>query len=124
MPVVVVTGQGSLESAVSAMRVGAYHFITKPVDTKLLVISVERAVQHKKLHAEVKRLRLAVETGANSSELVGQSNAMRKVYDLIARIADSDASVLIHGETGTGRSSSRAPFTPRTRSEKTAPSSR
>ncbi len=103
LPVVVVTGQGSLESAVAAMRVGAYDFITKPVDTKLLVLSVERAVQHKKLHAEVKRLRRAVDAGTESSELVGQSNAMRKVYDLISRIGESDASVLVHGETGTGK---------------------
>ena len=57
MPVVVITGQGSLETAIGAIRVGAYDFITKPVDPKLLVLSVSRAIQHRRLHDEVKRLR-------------------------------------------------------------------
>ena len=102
MPVVVITGQGSLETAIGAIRVGAYDFITKPVDPKLLFLSVSRAIQHRRLQDEVKRLRLAVAEGEQES-IVGQSTAMRRVYELISRVGESDASVLIHGETGTGK---------------------
>ena len=105
MPVVMITGQGSLETAIGAIRVGAYDFITKPVDPKLLFLSVSRAIQHRHLQDEVKRLRDAVAEAADSgdSPIVGQSGAMRRVYELINRVGDSDASVLIHGETGTGK---------------------
>jgi two-component system response regulator HydG len=105
MPVVVITGQGSLETAIGAIRVGAYDFITKPVDPKLLFLSVSRAIQHRRLQDEVKRLRQAVESGDGDAAniIVGQSAAMRKVYELISRVGESDASVLIHGETGTGK---------------------
>jgi two-component system response regulator HydG len=104
MPVVVITGQGSLETAIGAIRVGAYDFITKPVDPKLLFLSVSRAIQHRRLSDEVKRLRQAVDgEGADAARIVGQSGAMRRVYELIHRVGESDASVLIHGETGTGK---------------------
>jgi len=105
MPVVVITGQGSLETAIGAIRVGAYDFITKPVDPKLLFLSVSRAIQHRRLQDEVKRLRDAVagDGEAAESQIVGQSGAMRRVYELITRVGESDASVLIHGETGTGK---------------------
>ena len=105
MPVVVITGQGSLETAIGAIRVGAYDFITKPVDPKLLFLSVSRAIQHRHLQDEVKRLREAVAADGDSAEsaIVGQSGAMRRVYELITRVGESDASVLIHGETGTGK---------------------
>ncbi|MBS2014462.1 MAG: sigma-54-dependent Fis family transcriptional regulator [Deltaproteobacteria bacterium] len=104
MPVVVITGQGSLETAIASIRVGAYDFITKPVDPKLLTLSVSRAIQHRRLQDEVKRLREAVADGdVGESQIVGQSGAMRRVYELITRVGESDASVLIHGETGTGK---------------------
>jgi two-component system, NtrC family, response regulator HydG len=104
MPVVVITGQGSLETAIGAIRVGAYDFITKPVDPKLLFLSVSRAIQHRRLSDEVKRLRQVVDgDGGEAARIVGQSGAMRRVYELINRVGESDASVLIHGETGTGK---------------------
>jgi two-component system response regulator HydG len=104
VPVVVITGQGSLETAIGAMRVGAYDFITKPLDPKILVVSVARAVQHKGLQDEVKRLQSVAPADTSSIEnVVGSSATMRRVFALVSRVADSEAGVLIHGETGTGK---------------------
>jgi two-component system, NtrC family, response regulator HydG len=104
VPVVVVTGHASMETAINAMRAGAYDFLTKPVDNKLLALSVARAVEHRRLNSEVKRLREEVEErGLGSSPLIGDSGAMRRVHDLVGRVARSDASVLITGESGTGK---------------------
>jgi DNA-binding NtrC family response regulator len=104
VPVVVITGQGSLETAIGAMRVGAYDFITKPVDPKLLLVSASRAIQHKGLHDEVKRLQEVAPSDQPPMEgVVGSSSAMRRVFALVQRVADSEAGVLIHGETGTGK---------------------
>ena len=102
VPVIVVTGQSTLDSAVASLRAGAYDFITKPVDTKLLALTVERAINYRRLHEEVRRLR-AAQTDLTSPLILGTSNKMRKVHDLIGRIAGSETTVLIHGETGTGK---------------------
>jgi len=100
--VVVVTGQGSMETAIAAMRAGAFDFLTKPIDPKHLALAVTRAMKHKQLSQEVKRLRENA-TRERPEALIGESAAMRKVYDLLGRVSQSDASVLIHGETGTGK---------------------
>jgi two-component system response regulator HydG len=103
VPVIVVTGQGSLQTAVSALRTGAYDFITKPVESELLTHSVARAVQHRRLQGELTRLRATAPDAIKSGELIGESSAMQPIHELIARVADSNASVLIQGETGTGK---------------------
>src|SRR4051812_23674009 len=101
VPVVLITGHGSLETAMGAIRAGAYDFVTKPIESKTLGVVVSRAVQHRRLREQIKQLRAA--NDANQNIIVGGSPAMRKVADLIDRVGDSDASVLIHGETGTGK---------------------
>jgi two-component system, NtrC family, response regulator AtoC len=104
IPVIVLTAFGSLDTAVLAIRAGAYDFISKPVQIDVLGIALRRASKHRALHEEVKRLRSA--SGAppsESSELLGSSPAMHAVHDVVARVADSDASVLITGESGTGK---------------------
>jgi two-component system response regulator HydG len=101
VPVVLITGHASLETAMGAIRAGAYDFVTKPIESKTLGVVVARAVQHRRLRQQIKLLHAARE--ANPSIIVGGSPAMRKVADLIDRVGDSDASVLIHGETGTGK---------------------
>jgi two-component system response regulator HydG len=85
------------------MRAGAFDFVTKPVDVKLLSLRVARAVHHKRVHDELKTLREVVAATNEPSEIVGSSTAIRKIHDTIARIASSDASVLIAGETGSGK---------------------
>jgi two-component system response regulator HydG len=103
LPVIVITAFGSMDSAVAAMRAGAYDFITKPVDLEQLAFSVKRAVEHHELRAEVRRLRDAHSISGPVGELIGQSPAMRRVYDLIDRVSDSETSILITGESGTGK---------------------
>ena len=103
IPVVVITAFGNLDTAIAAIRAGAYDFITKPPETDALVVALDRAVQHRRLRDEVKQLRQAVEASTHFGPLSGSSVAMRSVYDLLERIADSTASVLVTGETGTGK---------------------
>ncbi len=103
VPVIVVTGNASMDAAILAMRAGAYDFLTKPIDVKLLALNVARAVRHHKLQTEVKRLREASVEHASTGRIVGQSVAMARMNDLVTRIGSSDASVLIEGETGTGK---------------------
>jgi two-component system response regulator HydG len=103
LPVVVLTGLGNLATAVAALRARAYDFLTKPLDLELLAAAVDRAVQHKRLSEEVYRLRAEVDATANLSGLVGGSSTMRRVHETIAHVAPSDATVLVCGETGTGK---------------------
>jgi two-component system response regulator HydG len=92
-----------METAVATLRAGAFDFLTKPFDIDQLAISIERAVQHRQLREEVKRLRRAVEESKKFEELVGGSEAMKEVHGFIDRVAETDATVLITGETGTGK---------------------
>jgi two-component system response regulator HydG len=103
LPVVVVTAFGSLETAVGAIRAGAYDFVTKPFEMEDIALTLDRAVAHRQLREEVKRLRTAVRESQLPSEMQGSSAAMLKVYDLVSRVAETEASVLITGESGTGK---------------------
>jgi two-component system response regulator HydG len=103
VPVVVVTAFGSMETAVQAIRAGAYDFINKPFEIEELKLTLEHAIQHRELREEVKRLRLEVGRGVAGNEIIGSSPAMRKVWDLIDRVASTDATVLVTGESGTGK---------------------
>ena len=103
VPVVVITAFGSLDAAIGAIRAGAYDFVPKPFEVEALVVALERAIQHRALREEVKRLRRAVGEVARPEGLLGDSPAMRRVHDLLERIRDSDATVLITGESGTGK---------------------
>jgi DNA-binding NtrC family response regulator len=103
VPVVVITAFGSLETAIDAIRAGAYDFITKPIDIDPLVIAIERAADHRSLREEVKRLRRAVGKPSDFEDLIGTSAAMRSLRELLVRVADTDATTLITGESGTGK---------------------
>jgi len=103
LPVIVLTAFGSYDTAVAAIRAGAYDFLGKPVRIDVLCIAIERAAQHRALRREVVRLRSERETRPADADFVGSSPALEKVRDLIERVAESDASVLITGESGTGK---------------------
>jgi DNA-binding NtrC family response regulator len=100
IPVVVITAFGTIQTAVEAMRRGAYDFLTKPYDLELVALTLDRAISHRRTRAELDRLRVAAR---QEGEIVGQSPAMERVLATVARVADSDATVLITGESGTGK---------------------
>jgi two-component system response regulator HydG len=103
LPVVVITAFGSIDSAVDAMKAGAYDFITKPFDIDAVSLVLRRAVEHKALKCEVDTLRQIVDKTQCYGKLLGTSLAMRRVYDLIEGTAESESPVLITGESGTGK---------------------
>jgi DNA-binding NtrC family response regulator len=99
---IVVTGWGSLDSAIAAIRAGAFDYISKPVDGEKLALAVSRAINHLPLKREVKRLRTAVGSLVGT-QIVGDCPAMKKTLEMIRRVSDSDATVLVLGESGTGK---------------------
>jgi two-component system response regulator HydG len=103
LPVVVVTAFGSFDTAIAAIRAGAYDFITKPFEMGTLTLTLERAARHRALRDEVKRLRRAVSATRGATDLVGSSAPMVAVHDLVDRVAESDVTVLVTGESGTGK---------------------
>ncbi|MFH1465267.1 MAG: sigma-54 dependent transcriptional regulator [Pseudomonadota bacterium] len=103
VPVVVMTAFGSMDTAVEALRAGAWDFLSKPLDLTVLGHTLQRALEHGRLRAEVRRLRERLERHEGLGELVGESPAMRAMLDLLARVAPAPSSVLITGESGTGK---------------------
>jgi len=102
-PVVLMTAFGSVPSAVEAMRAGAFDYVTKPFDAAVIQASLDRALQHRALETENRRLRQAIERETRLGNLVGRSGAMNEIYALIRKIASARSSVLITGESGTGK---------------------
>jgi two-component system response regulator HydG len=103
VPVVVMTAFGSLETAIAAIRAGAYDFVTKPIEMELLAVILHRAVERRLLQQQVRTLAEAVARSSRFEELLGESTPMNRLYDQLSRIAKTDASVLITGESGTGK---------------------
>jgi two-component system, NtrC family, response regulator AtoC len=104
LPVIIITAFGSIESAVQAIRLGAYDFITKPFEFEALALTLERAVAHRALQLEVMRLRRTVaENPPRFAELLGTSPSMQELFRLLHRVSDTLATVLITGESGVGK---------------------
>ena len=101
--VLLITAFGSIESAVEAMRAGAFHYVTKPFHNDEILIQVKRALEQKSLREEVRRLRDAVDARNRFQSIIGQSDAMQRVYEIVTQISDLPANVLIEGESGTGK---------------------
>jgi two-component system response regulator HydG len=103
VPVIVVTGHANLDYAVEAIRAGAYDFILKPFSNEALLLAIDRAVRHRRLTAEMRRLREASGSTRRPAAIIGDSPAIRQVLELVEQVADSRATVLITGESGTGK---------------------
>jgi two-component system response regulator HydG len=103
LPVIMLTATKTLKSAVDAMKMGAYDYITKPFKMDELVLTVRKALENRFLKKEVVRLRKEVESRYDFHQLVGKSPLMQKIYDLIEKISHSASNVLISGESGTGK---------------------
>ncbi|MDH3519536.1 MAG: sigma-54 dependent transcriptional regulator [Myxococcales bacterium] len=102
-PVVLMTAFGSIDSAVEAMRAGAFDYITKPFEPEAVLLTLERAIEQRALEEENRRLRRAVDQTSSFGDLIGGSPAMREIFALIRKVAHGRSSVLITGESGTGK---------------------
>jgi DNA-binding NtrC family response regulator len=103
VPVIILTGHGTVENAVAAMRNGAYDFLTKPVNLERLSLLVKRALQNRELALRHHRLEEELEQKKQFETIIGTSVPMRRVFDTISRAAPAKASVLITGESGVGK---------------------
>jgi DNA-binding NtrC family response regulator len=103
LAVVVITAFGTIETAVEAMRLGAFYYITKPFKSGDLLLLVERALEEKYLRTEVQRLRREVQGHYHFDRIIGKSAAMQQVFVLIDRLKDSQIDLLLTGESGTGK---------------------
>lgn len=103
LPVIVVTGFGSLDTAIGAIRAGAYDFVTKPFELEQIALTLDRAVRQRLLSEEVKRLRVQSADNSAQRALLGESEPIVQLRALIDRVAVTDATVLFIGETGSGK---------------------
>ena len=100
---IMMTAYGSIRTAVDAMKMGAYDYVTKPVSAEEIRLVIQRAFERQNLITEIRTLRKELEERFGLDNIIGKSNAMQRVYDLILQVANTDATVLITGETGTGK---------------------
>jgi two-component system response regulator GlrR len=103
VPTIILTAHGSIESAVEAMRRGAYSYLTKPFEPGDLLLQIERALENRKLNSEIKRLKDLLDERFDFANIVARSAKMRSILDVVTRIAKLDSTVHIHGESGTGK---------------------
>lgn len=103
IPVIMLTGYGDIETAVQAIRLGAYDFQTKPAPPERLLRLIQRAVEHERLRQENERLKRSLGDHPAFEGLIGTSAVIRRVIDLARTIAEADGSVMLRGETGTGK---------------------
>lgn len=101
VPVVIMTAYSSVEIAVSALKSGAYDYLTKPLDLDVMRLTLDRALDHMRLAVENESLRQKLGQGA--PEIIGNSRAMRELFDMLGMVAPTEATVLITGESGTGK---------------------
>jgi DNA-binding NtrC family response regulator len=101
--VITITAFGSIDTAIRAVKLGAFDYITKPFEIDQLILSVEKALAERALRSEVVRLRAEVQRSQRFSDMVGKSARMRELFELIRRLSSSAATVLLTGESGTGK---------------------
>ncbi len=100
LPVIIISGHGTIETAVEATKKGAFDFLPKPLDRDKLLITIRNALEHQKLASEYKQIKEAVE---GKERILGESPKIKEILELIARVGPTEARVLISGENGTGK---------------------
>ncbi|MCM0606274.1 MAG: sigma-54-dependent Fis family transcriptional regulator [Xanthomonadaceae bacterium] len=103
IPVILITAFGSIETAIEAMRRGAFHYIVKPFKLAEMSVNVLRAMEHRKLQRDNTALRQVVKRSWSMNGIVGKSPEMKSVFDLVSRVSQATANILIMGESGTGK---------------------
>jgi DNA-binding NtrC family response regulator len=103
IPVLVITAYGSIENAVAAIKRGAADFITKPWNNDKLLLEIDKTISRRRLERENVHLKRALKQRYNFSNIIGKSEAMMKVLELVGQVAQSRSTVLLHGESGTGK---------------------
>jgi two-component system response regulator GlrR len=103
MPVIILTAYGSIESAVEAMRRGAYSYLTKPFDPQDLLFQIERALENRRLTFEIERLKGLLEERYDFTNIVARSEKIKRVLEMVSQIAKTESTVYIWGESGTGK---------------------
>jgi two-component system response regulator GlrR len=103
MPVIILTAYGSIESAVEAMKRGAYSYLTKPFEPQDLLHQIDRAIENRRLNVEIKRLKRLLEERYDFVNIVARSEKMKRVLEMVSQIAKTESTVYIHGESGTGK---------------------
>ncbi len=103
IPVLIMTAYSNVESAVEAIKAGAYDYLTKPLDFDVLRLTMERALEHVSLKAENRQLRERLVSSFDPRSIIGRSPAMRRLMEMVAMVAPSEATVLVTGESGTGK---------------------
>ena len=100
---VIITAYSTVENAVKAMRLGAYDYISKPVDLDELDLMIEKIIEHRNLKSEIKNLKSQLQEKHKLTSIISQSPKMEEVLSIASRAAESNASILITGENGTGK---------------------
>ncbi|HEY3278374.1 MAG TPA: sigma-54 dependent transcriptional regulator [Syntrophorhabdaceae bacterium] len=103
VPIIILTAHGSVESAVEAIKKGAFNFLNKPFDPEELLLQIEKAMENRRLISDVRRLEGLLKEKYDFKNLVARSEKMQRVLDLVSRIAGTDSTVYISGESGTGK---------------------
>jgi two-component system, NtrC family, response regulator GlrR len=103
LPAIILTAHGTIESAVEAMKKGAYSYVTKPFDARALLLQVEKAIENRVLKTEIRRLKSFLGETYDFENIVGRSERMQQVLETVTRIAQNDSTVYIQGESGTGK---------------------
>ncbi len=103
LPIIILTAHGSIESAVEAMKKGAYSYLSKPFEPRDLFFQMERALENRRLASEVKRLKGLLEEQYDFANIIARSEKMHRILEVVSRVAQTESTVCIHGESGTGK---------------------